>query len=54
MKTLALLTLSLALVFTVVTGVRLRPNLTDGFAGAAPDLGAIELGQATPHYGPRD
>jgi hypothetical protein len=29
-------------------------NVTDGFAGAAPDLGAIELGQATPHYGPRD
>jgi hypothetical protein len=30
------------------------PNVTDGFAGAAPDLGAIELGQTTPHYGPRD
>jgi len=29
------------------------PNVTDGFSGAAPDLGAIELGQAPPHYGPR-
>ena len=29
------------------------PNITDGFAGRAPDLGAIELGQATKHYGPR-
>lgn len=29
------------------------PNVTDGFAGKAPDLGAIELGQPTPHYGPR-
>jgi hypothetical protein len=28
--------------------------VTDGFAGAAPDLGAIEVGQAAPHYGPRD
>ena len=30
------------------------PNVTDGFAGAAPDLGAIELGQTAPHYGPRN
>jgi hypothetical protein len=30
------------------------PNVTDGFAGVAPDLGAIELGQTAPHYGPRD
>jgi hypothetical protein len=29
------------------------PNVTDGFAGQAPDLGALELGQAQPHYGPR-
>jgi len=29
------------------------PNVTDGFAGRAPDLGAIELGQAAPHCGPR-
>jgi hypothetical protein len=30
------------------------PNITDGFAGKAPDLGAYELGQPLPHYGPRD
>jgi len=29
------------------------PNITDGFAGKAPDLGALELGQAPPRYGPR-
>ena len=29
------------------------PNITDGFAGNSPDLGALELGQAPPHYGPR-
>ncbi len=29
------------------------PNITDGFAGAAPDLGALEAGQPAPHYGPR-
>jgi hypothetical protein len=29
------------------------PNVTDGFAGQAPDLGALELGQTPPHYGPR-
>jgi hypothetical protein len=29
------------------------PNVTDGFAGQAPDLGAIEVGQAPPIYGPR-
>jgi hypothetical protein len=28
-------------------------NVTDGFTGQAPDLGALELGQAPPHYGPR-
>jgi hypothetical protein len=28
-------------------------GITDGFAGSAPDLGAIELGEAPPHYGPR-
>jgi hypothetical protein len=33
---------------------KLLPGVTDGFAGAAPDLGAIELGQTAPHYGPRD
>jgi hypothetical protein len=29
------------------------PTVTDGFAGRAPDLGALEAGQAMPHYGPR-
>ena len=29
------------------------PNITDGFAGSAPDLGALEFGQPLPHYGPR-
>ena len=28
------------------------PNITDGFKGRAPDLGAYELGSAPPHYGP--
>ena len=29
------------------------PQITDGFAGKAPDLGCYELGQEQPHYGPR-
>ena len=29
------------------------PNVTDGFAGQAPDLGAVEVGQPLPIYGPR-
>ena len=29
------------------------PNITDGYTGKAPDLGALEYGQQTPHYGPR-
>jgi hypothetical protein len=29
------------------------PNVTDGFGGRAPDLGALEVGAAVPHYGPR-
>ena len=29
------------------------PNITDGFNGQAPDLGALEVGQTPPHYGPR-
>jgi hypothetical protein len=28
-------------------------NVTEGFSGRAPDLGAIELNAAPPHYGPR-
>jgi hypothetical protein len=33
-------------------GVEL-PNVTDGFRGRAPDLGAYEFGEPLPHYGPR-
>jgi hypothetical protein len=29
------------------------PNVTDGFGGRAPDLGALERGKDSPHYGPR-
>ena len=29
------------------------PNVTDGYTGAAPDLGALEAGKPAPHYGPR-
>jgi hypothetical protein len=29
------------------------PNVNDGFAGSAPDLGALERGRPAPHYGPR-
>jgi hypothetical protein len=29
------------------------PNVNDGYAGKAPDLGAYEYGQPVPHYGPR-
>jgi len=29
------------------------PNLADVYDGAAPDLGAHELGQPLPHFGPR-
>ena len=36
----------------VDAGVRV-PNVNDGFAGKAPDLGAYEVGQALPVYGPR-
>jgi hypothetical protein len=27
-------------------------TITDGFAGRAPDLGALEFGKSAPHYGP--
>lgn len=30
------------------------PTITDGYRGAAPDLGAIEFGTEPPIYGPRD
>jgi hypothetical protein len=29
------------------------PNVNDDFTGSAPDLGALEVGQPTPIYGPR-
>jgi hypothetical protein len=29
------------------------PNVNDGFRGKAPDLGAYEVGEELPHYGPR-
>ena len=29
------------------------PNINDGFAGKAPDLGALEVGQPATIYGPR-
>jgi len=29
------------------------PNVTDGFTGQAPDLGALEVGRPSPTYGPR-
>jgi hypothetical protein len=29
------------------------PNVTDGFTGQAPDLGALEVGRPQPIYGPR-
>ena len=31
----------------------LLPTINDNFTGRAPDLGAIELNQPEPHYGPR-
>ena len=37
----------------VDAGVRI-PNVNDGFSGAAPDLGAYEVGKPLPHYGPRN
>ena len=36
----------------VDAGVRI-PTVNDGFAGDAPDLGALEVGRPGPHYGPR-
>lgn len=36
----------------VDAGVAL-PNITDGFKGKAPDMGALERGGVVPHYGPR-
>ena len=36
----------------VDAGVAL-PTINDGFTGKAPDLGALEVGQPEPHWGPR-
>lgn len=36
-----------------VDGGAVIPNVTDGFTGRAPDLGALEYGLPMPHYGPR-
>ena len=36
----------------VDSGIAL-PTVNDNFSGRGPDLGALEVGQATPHYGPR-
>ncbi len=36
-----------------VDGGTVLPNITDGYTGKAPDLGAYELGADIPHYGPR-
>jgi hypothetical protein len=36
----------------VDAGERL-PTINDEFSGAGPDLGALEVGQPLPHYGPR-
>ena len=37
----------------VVDAATLLPNVNDGFAGRAPDMGAHEAGAALPVYGPR-
>src|SRR5262249_24171826 len=37
----------------VDAGMRI-PNVNDGFTGRAPDLGAYEVGQPIPIYGPRN
>jgi hypothetical protein len=29
------------------------PNITDGFTGSGPDMGAYEVGAPLPHFGPR-
>jgi hypothetical protein len=32
---------------------KILPNITDNYRGSAPDIGAYELGDDLPHYGPR-
>jgi len=38
---------------TAIDAGCILPNITDGFTGNAPDLGAMEYGHPSPHYGPR-
>jgi len=33
---------------------RVLSNITDGYNGSAPDIGAYEFGDELPHYGPRN
>ncbi len=37
----------------VIDKAAVIPNVTDGYTGAATDLGALEYGKPAPHYGPR-
>ena len=37
----------------VIDAGTILPQITDNFAGEAPDLGCYELGQEIPRYGPR-
>lgn len=38
---------------TAVDKGTVLPNVTDGFSGRTPDLGALEVGAPVPHYGAR-
>src|SRR5690606_24266823 len=38
---------------TAVDRGLILPTVSDDFSGAAPDLGALEIGKPAPHYGPR-
>ena len=38
---------------TAIDAGAILPNINDGFAGVAPDMGAYERGQPLPLYGPR-
>jgi hypothetical protein len=38
---------------TAIDAGAILPNINDGYAGLAPDLGAYETGQAPPQFGPR-
>jgi len=37
----------------IIDAAILIPNINDNYTGKAPDIGAYELGQELPHYGPR-